>query len=257
VNVVYIKNQNYHVHLCVVEFPSQNTPHLSANGIVDDVISKLNDMILLNDLQSEDSSYRSQTVCEDTSVTVTGTTGELDICADEQVEVNKNYSTLSRDEKLNRLFIVLEIIVELLEIDLCVFLVKHSSQLREALVHRSCRPLIVSVLWRTSMLKKIGHPNGVCRRIIALYTKCFVHNMNFNRWNALAVSIIGHQQLASLWYSRSQHSLLRHNAEYTDSPEDSGIHPKLRHSSYCTEIGVLTKTSHDCLCVPFNNPHTM
>jgi hypothetical protein len=215
---VYIR-QNYYVQTLGVDvFSSQDTPQLTANGIVDDVLSKLNDMIMFNDFQSEDLPYGSQTVCEDPPVTANGSSGGLlDICADERAEADKNYSTLSREEKLNRLFIVLEVIVDLLEIDLCVFLVKHSFQVRKALSHQSYRPLIVSVLWRTNMLKGIGHLNGICRHIVALYAKCFVHNMNFNKWNVIAVSIIDcqHHTVSSryvfgLWYSSSQHSVIRH-----------------------------------------------
>jgi hypothetical protein len=192
---IYIRQNCYVQTLCIDAFSSQGTPHLAANGIVDDVLSKLNDVIVFSGLQSEDLPYCSRTVCEDPSVTLNGSTGGLlDIGADERAEADKNYSTLSREEKLNRLFIVLEIIVELLEIDLCVFLVKHSFQLRKALTHRSYRPLIVSVLWRTSMPEGIGHLNGICRHIVALYAKCFGHNMNFNKWNVIAVSINGCQR---------------------------------------------------------------
>jgi hypothetical protein len=161
---------------------------------VDGIISELNDIISLKDLQSEDLPCHSLAVFEDPLVTPNITTEELlDVSADERAEANKNYTTLSHDEKLNRLFIVLEVIVELLEIDLSVFLVKHSFQLRKALIHRSYRPLIVSVLWRTNAVRGIGHLNGICRCIIALYAKCFVHKINFNKWNVVVVSIIGCQ----------------------------------------------------------------
>jgi hypothetical protein len=161
---------------------------------VDDVISKLNDVILYEDSQSEELPCCSQAVYEDQSAAANVTTeGLLDLSADERAEAAKNYSTLSRDEKLNRLFIVLEMIVELLEIDLSVFLVKHSFQLRKALFHRTSRPLIASALWRTNMAKEIGYLNGLSRSIIALYAKCFVQNMNFNKWSVIAVSTIGCQ----------------------------------------------------------------
>jgi hypothetical protein len=160
---------------------------------VDGIISELNDIISFKDLQSEDLPCHSSAVCEDPLVTPNIAEGLLDVSADERAEANKNYTTLSHDEKLNHLFIVLEIIVELLEIDLSVFLVKRSFQLRKALIHCSYRPLIVSVLWRTNTVQGIGHLNGICRSIIALYAKCFVHKINFNKWNVIAVSIIGFQ----------------------------------------------------------------
>lgn len=157
-----------------------------------DIISKLNDIILFKDLQSEDLPCHSSAVCEDSLVTLNVTTEEvLDFSADERAEADKNYATLSHDEKLNRLFVVLELVVELLEIDLSVFLVKHSFQLRKALVHHSYRPLIVSVLWRTSMVQGIGHMNNICRCVISLYAKCLVHKINFNKWNVIRVSILG------------------------------------------------------------------
>jgi hypothetical protein len=161
---------------------------------VDYIISELNDIISFKDLQSEDLPCHSSTVCEDPLVTLNITTEEdLDFSAYERAEANKNYTTLSHDEKLNRLFIVLEVIVELLEIDLSVFLVKHSFQLRKALIQHFYRPLIVSVLWRTSTVQGIGHLNHICRCIIALYAKCFVHKINFKKQNVIAVSIIGCQ----------------------------------------------------------------
>jgi hypothetical protein len=161
---------------------------------VDGIISELNDVISFKGLQSEDLPCHSSAVCEDPSVTLNITTEELlDVSADERGEASKYYTTLSHDEKLNRLFIVLDLIVELLEIDLSVFLVKRSFQLRRALIHHSYRPLIVSVLWRTSTVQGIGHLNGICRCIIALYANCFVHKINFDKWNVIAVSIIGYQ----------------------------------------------------------------
>ncbi|PNF40936.1 hypothetical protein B7P43_G08843 [Cryptotermes secundus] len=170
----------------------ENTPCLSDSGIVDGIIYELNDMITFKDLKNEDLPCDSSAVCEDPLVTLNTATEELlDVSAEERAEANKNYATLSHDEKLNRLFIVLEVIVELLEIDLSVFLVKHSFQLRKALIHRSYRPLIVSVLWRTNTVQGIGRLNGICRCIISLYAKCFVHNISFNKWTVIAVSTIG------------------------------------------------------------------
>lgn len=167
---------------------------------MDGIIYELNDIILFKDLQNEDLPCDSSAVCEHPVATVNTATEELlDVSADERAEANKNYTTLSHDEKLNRLFTVLEVIVELLEIDLSVFLVKHSFQLRKALIHRSYRPLIVSVLWRTSTVQGIGRLNGICRCIIALYAKCFVRNIGFNKWNVIAVSMIGVNIIVYVW----------------------------------------------------------
>jgi hypothetical protein len=161
-------------------------------------------MISLKDLQSEDSSCYSSDIHEDTLVTLSTPSNIVDDClhceeyadisADERAEDDKNYRTLKHDEKLNRLFLVLEIIVELFEVDMSVFLVKRSFHLRKALSHHSYKPLIVSVLWKTSTVQGIGQLNSICGCIIGLYAKCFVHKIRFNQRNVVAVSIIEYEQ---------------------------------------------------------------
>jgi hypothetical protein len=156
-------------------------------------------MISVKDLQSEDSSFHSTDVHEDT---LPGNIvndplhceERLDFSADERGEAEKNYRTLKHDEKLNRLFLVLEIIVELFEVDMSVFLVKRSFDLRKALCYQLYRPLVVSVLWKGTTVKGIGHLNGICRCIISLYAKCFVHKIRVNQRNVVAVSIIEYEQ---------------------------------------------------------------
>jgi hypothetical protein len=191
----------------LVGFLSQETPQISTNGIVQDVISRLNGMSLI-DLQSENSPCHSLDVHEDTFVTQNTSYNSvddsllceehLDFSADERAEADRNYKTLKHSEKLDRLFLILEIIVELFEVDLSVFLVKRSFHPQKALSLKSYRPLIVSVLWRTSTVRGIGYVNDICRRIIALYAKCFVHKIDFNKRNVVAVSIIEYRQKVSL-----------------------------------------------------------
>jgi hypothetical protein len=143
--------------------------------------------MMVKDLQSEEALVTLNSTLEDS---LSGEDG-LDSPADERAEADEACTTLSHDEKVNRLFIVLEIIVELFEIDLSVFVVKRSFQLRKALIHRSYQPLMVTVLWATSTVQGVGHLNGICRCIIALYAKCFLHKINFKKRNVIGVSIIG------------------------------------------------------------------
>jgi hypothetical protein len=177
----------------------QDTPLISSSGIVQDIICKLND-ILPRDLQSGDLPSHSLDVHEDMLVTLSAPNNivhdsldceeHLSFCTVERSEAGKNYGTLKHSEKLNRLFVVLEIIVELFEADMSVFLVKRSFNLQKALSHQSYKPLIVSVLWKTGTVQEIGHLNYICRCIIGLYARCFVHKIRFKQRNVITVSII-------------------------------------------------------------------
>ncbi|XP_021931674.1 uncharacterized protein LOC110835608 isoform X2 [Zootermopsis nevadensis] len=168
----------------------EDTPHISRNGIVLDAIYNL------KDLQNEDLGFNSSDVHEDTLVTHSTPNNIVDDglhceeypegSAYERAEADKNFNTLKDNEKLNRLFRVLEIIVKLFEVDISVFLVKQSFQLQKALRNQLYRPLIVSVLWGTSTVHEIGHLNANCRYIIDLYANCFFHKICYNQRNIVA-----------------------------------------------------------------------
>ncbi|XP_069705287.1 uncharacterized protein [Periplaneta americana] len=159
------------------------TPEISSNGIFMDVISKLYDMTSSTDEQSEpsDSVCVDKDECEDIL-------NKPDFDGDyiEAFTEKNSFKTLSSNEKLDRLFLILDIIVELMEDDLSVFLVKNRFELRKKLIQPAFRPLVVSVLWRNSTDQAIGHLNPVCKRIIDIHKNCFSMGITYTKRRVIA-----------------------------------------------------------------------
>ncbi|XP_065088134.1 uncharacterized protein LOC135709673 [Ochlerotatus camptorhynchus] len=77
-----------------------------------------------------------------------------------------DYDLLERDDKLERLFLVLQILVKILESDLTMWILRHPHNVKENMIHPSRKPLIASLLWHEH--SNVGEVNSLIKRIIAL-----------------------------------------------------------------------------------------
>ncbi|KAL1374560.1 hypothetical protein pipiens_004879 [Culex pipiens pipiens] len=86
-----------------------------------------------------------------------------------EMENNQKYDfdLLSRDERFERLFIVLSILVKILELDLSMWILRHPHKTKENMQKDTRKPLLVSVLWNEH--STVGEVNSFVRRIVALY----------------------------------------------------------------------------------------
>lgn len=78
-----------------------------------------------------------------------------------------DYDLLERDDKLERLFMVLQILVKILESDLTMWILRHPHKAKENMIHPNRKPLIASLLWHEH--STVGEVNCLIKRIIALY----------------------------------------------------------------------------------------
>ncbi|KXJ83226.1 hypothetical protein RP20_CCG007577 [Aedes albopictus] len=86
----------------------------------------------------------------------------------EQANIQKyDFDALSREEKLDRLFLVLRILVKILEYDLTMWIVRHPHNAKENMINSNRMPLIASLLWNEN--STIGEVNSIIKRIISLY----------------------------------------------------------------------------------------
>ncbi|XP_039451078.1 uncharacterized protein LOC120430048 [Culex pipiens pallens] len=86
-----------------------------------------------------------------------------------EMENNQKYDfdLLSRDERFERLFIVLSILVKILELDLSMWILRHPHKTKENMQKDTRKPLLVSVLWNEH--STVGEVNSFVRRIVTLY----------------------------------------------------------------------------------------
>ena len=155
---------------------------------------KLNDFIPFVESKNVYLPSPSDKIDEDSGMTfVNSTDGYFDdiaqhFAAHEAEEKERNFKTLDVSEKIERLFLLMDLLVEILELDLSVFVVKRSYNMKNALRNHSFRPLIVFTVWRTSTKEGIGHVNQLCKLIIQLYIRCQQLRMDFEKISIMKVS---------------------------------------------------------------------
>ncbi|EAT40550.1 AAEL007729-PA [Aedes aegypti] len=86
----------------------------------------------------------------------------------EQAYIQKyDFDMLSREDKLDRLFLVLQILVKILEYDLTMWILRHPHNVKENMINPNRMPLIAALLWNEN--STVGETNSLIKRIIALY----------------------------------------------------------------------------------------
>ncbi|XP_055606797.1 uncharacterized protein LOC129754646 [Uranotaenia lowii] len=85
-----------------------------------------------------------------------------------------DFDQLTREQKLDRLFAVLRVLVKILEMDLAMWTLRHPHKTKENLCSQTRRPLIGSVLW--SEHSTVGEVNSLIKRIVQLYINVVAAN---------------------------------------------------------------------------------
>lgn len=98
------------------------------------------------------------------------------------------YSNLTRKEKIDRLFVVLNLLVKLMEIDLSIWMQRYPFRTRHFMsVHDTC-PLIVHLLWKG---KQCGETNMLMRDVLKLFTISVWIDFPADKTDILAVRLNG------------------------------------------------------------------
>lgn len=92
---------------------------------------------------------------------------------------------LSRDEKIDRIFIILNLLVKLMEIDLSIWIVRYPFQTRKHMCNITTCPLIAHLLWKG---KDCGEMNVIIRNILELFMTCLWIDFPDDKIDILAVS---------------------------------------------------------------------
>ncbi|XP_058830239.1 uncharacterized protein LOC131689279 [Topomyia yanbarensis] len=102
-----------------------------------------------------------------------------------------DFELLSREEKLERLFLVLQILVKILELDLSMWIMRHPHKAKENMINENRQPLIASVLWHEH--STVGEVNSLVKRIINLYVNVIALNYPADSIQVLSrfISVIG------------------------------------------------------------------
>ncbi|XP_053687470.1 uncharacterized protein LOC128736972 [Sabethes cyaneus] len=95
-----------------------------------------------------------------------------------------DFELLSRVDKLDRLFLVLQILVKIFEMDLAMWILRHPHKTKENMIKPNRQPLIASLLWHED--SGVGEVNALIKRIIGLYVN--VNGLNYPEENIQVVS---------------------------------------------------------------------
>lgn len=103
------------------------------------------------------------------------------------------YTKLTRNEKIDRLFIVLNLLVKLMEIDLSIWMQRYPFQTRLFMSNPNTCPLIAHLLWKG---KDCGEINVMIRDVLKLFTMSVWIEFPNDKTDILAVRL---KQNYKLW----------------------------------------------------------
>lgn len=86
---------------------------------------------------------------------------------DEQKKEKSSFINFPRDEKFQRIFLVLDLLTEVFENDLAMFIIKYSNKLRSNIQNEKTCPLVCSVLWQRH--ESLTAVNSTIRSIITIF----------------------------------------------------------------------------------------
>lgn len=95
------------------------------------------------------------------------------------------YMKLTRNEKIDRLFVVLNLLVKLMEMDLSLWMQRYPFQIRNFMSNPDTCPLIVHLLWKG---RDCGEMNGMLRDVLKLFTTAVWIDFPNDKTDILAVS---------------------------------------------------------------------
>lgn len=84
-----------------------------------------------------------------------------------QNEEKCSFDKFKRETKLERIFLVLDLLVQILENDLAMFIIRNSNKLQTSLKNSARRPLICSVIWKE--YESVMVINNTIKKIVKLF----------------------------------------------------------------------------------------
>jgi hypothetical protein len=132
----------------------KNRKNLESQGIFHIVLNLLNDLIY----QSKDSEIAKRDSNREVNIYLWAA----------QENEKSSFINFPRVEKFERIFLVLDSLVALLEQDLAYFMIKHAGKLSSKITHQSRRPLICSVIWED--YDSVTVINSTIKNLISIFT---------------------------------------------------------------------------------------
>lgn len=103
------------------------------------ILQQLNDLIFLNNDEKRNQCDKNSSIKD---IPFNYYTWELNS------NENVKFKDLPRTEKFERLFLILDVIVRILEYDTSIFIIKHSHKFATSINNDRIKPLICSVIWK-------------------------------------------------------------------------------------------------------------
>lgn len=119
------------------------------------ILEQLDDLIFLNE-----ANYRKSLAMEDDYA--------LNYYIwEQQARENVDFKKLSRNNRFERLFLILDIIVRILEYDASIFIIKHSHKFASSIANDKIKPLICSVIWQD--FESVIVINATIKQLISIF----------------------------------------------------------------------------------------
>jgi hypothetical protein len=96
-----------------------------------------------------------------------------------------DFNLLTRDDKLQRLFLVLNVLVKILELDMAVWVLKYPQKTKFYMEEKAKKPILARLLWGDD---SSGHATPMIKRIIDMFVNAVSLDYPKRDVKALAVS---------------------------------------------------------------------
>lgn len=88
---------------------------------------------------------------------------------DAQNEEKCSFDKFGRETKLERIFLVLDLLVQILENDLAMFIIRNSKKLLSSLKNSTSQPMICSIIWKE--YESVNVINNTIKKIVSLFVQ--------------------------------------------------------------------------------------
>lgn len=107
----------------------------------------------------------------------------------EEDEINyEKAKILTRDDKIDRIFIVLQYLIKIMECDLSIWILKNNSNILEHINDIDKRPIIVDGVWGND--GNSGCLNTKSKQILSIFVKSIILKFPYDKVKILSVSLI-------------------------------------------------------------------
>lgn len=123
------------------------------NQLLPSILEQLNDLIFLNEANHKKSLAKSDAYNF--------------FAWDQLTKENVDFKKLSRNDRFERIFLILDIIVRLLEHDASIFIIKYSHKFASSIAKDKVKPLICSVIWQD--FESVIAINATIKQLISIF----------------------------------------------------------------------------------------